>query len=303
MGWFSEWFRQGRSLLAGPARFFDRFQGPVTTAYAAKFAATSLLVMAVLDVALGGFLLVAAPQLIPGIDVAALLTNAGMTVIGGIIGVFVSAAILHVSVYLLGGRDMERTLTVVAYATAIQAFLGWIPLVNLIGVLYVMYAQLRGIEKLHRFSLGRATAAFLLPVIVIAVILGGLALASQWFLASTMADIQAEQQQQMEQLLARQLTVQSVACDAARDQVELVISNDGAALDLSSVTVTVRQNDTVVETVPDRNWSQKSFAEGGGVGTVTVPAELSPGATYSVSLEYPVGDTSQTVSAGECVAR
>ncbi len=303
MEWFSEWFRQARSLLVGPATFFDRFQGPVTTGYAAKFAATSLLMMAVLDAVLGGILMVAAPQLIPGIDVTTLLTNGVTTIIGGIIGVFVSAALLHVFIYLLGGRDMERTLTVVAYVTAIQAFLGWIPVVNFIGILYVMYAQVRGIEKLHGFSLARAAAAFLLPVVILAVIVGGLALVSQWFLVSTMEDLQTQQEQQLEQALASRLTAQSVSCDGAQNQIELVLSNDGVSLDLTQVTVAVNQGEEVVETVPDQDWSDQSFAESGGVGAVTVPAEISSGETYSVSLEYSAGDGSKTVSAGECIAR
>lgn len=98
--------------------------------------------------------------------------------IGGIIGVFVWGFWLHLWVFLLGGRNgAVQTLKTVIYGSTPYLILGWIPLINVITVIWTLIVEVIGLRKLHGFSTGKTVLAMLLAIIVPAILLSMLLLA------------------------------------------------------------------------------------------------------------------------------
>ncbi len=88
--------------------------------------------------------------------------------IGMIILVFVGAAISHIFVYLVGGRQgYARTFQASTYGTTPGVLLGWIPFIGIIFYLWSIYTYVTGISVLHKMSMGRAFLSWLLPIIIV----------------------------------------------------------------------------------------------------------------------------------------
>lgn len=110
----------------------------------------------------------------PVVGVALFIT----ALIGGIIGVFVWGFWLHLWVFLLGGRNgVVQTLKAVIYGSTPYLILGWIPLINVITVIWTLIVEVIGLRKLHGFSTGKAVLAMLLAIIVPAILISMLILA------------------------------------------------------------------------------------------------------------------------------
>ena len=102
--------------------------------------------------------------------------------VGATVGVLISAALIHLSLMLLGGarQPFEATLRVVGFAQGATAWLQVIPVVGaLIAAIWGIVAEVVGIAQAHEIPTGKALLAVLLPIIVcclsavaIAVILG-----------------------------------------------------------------------------------------------------------------------------------
>jgi hypothetical protein len=105
-----------------------------------------------------------------------------------VISMFVSAAIYHVMLLLLGGArwGFEATMRVAAYASGSTALLNLIPLCGgVIGAVWAIVLAIIGLAQAHEISTGKAAAAVLLPMVIccvlvllfyatiLAVILGG----------------------------------------------------------------------------------------------------------------------------------
>ena len=106
-------------------------------------------------------------------------TNPVGLVIGIIVGyiflfviTFIGAAILHLFVYLVGGRaGIEQTIKAVLYAFTPYGLIGWIPFVGLLGMLWSFVLTILGIRELHDLSTGKAALAVILPFIIFLVLL------------------------------------------------------------------------------------------------------------------------------------
>ena len=88
--------------------------------------------------------------------------------IATVVGMFVSSAIYHVMLLMLGGarRPYETTLRVSAYTQGSVSVLSLIPLCgSLVGAVYAIVASIIGLAKTHEISTGKAAAAVLLPVV------------------------------------------------------------------------------------------------------------------------------------------
>jgi hypothetical protein len=91
-----------------------------------------------------------------------------ITFIAGLIGIFIAGIILHIFVYLVGGRNgLEQTLKAVMYASTPSLLLGWIPLIGIIAGIWAIVLEVLGIRELHNISTGRAVLAVLLPIVII----------------------------------------------------------------------------------------------------------------------------------------
>lgn len=95
----------------------------------------------------------------------------------GIIGIFIGAAIVHLGVLLVGGNQgYHQTVKSLIYGGTPGYIFGWIPFIGIIGSIWSLILIIFGVKELHDISTGRAVIAVLLPIIIIAAIVGFLAL-------------------------------------------------------------------------------------------------------------------------------
>ncbi|MHC1579853.1 MAG: YIP1 family protein, partial [Candidatus Alkanophagales archaeon] len=102
----------------------------------------------------------ASPLLIFGVVFVALL-------LGGVVGMLISAIWLHIWVYAFGGRQgFKQTLKAYMLGMTPLLVLGWIPIVNIFGAIWAILAVLNGIMQLHDMYSGAAILALLVSLIV-----------------------------------------------------------------------------------------------------------------------------------------
>lgn len=92
-----------------------------------------------------------------------------------LIGAFVSAAITHVSLFLVGGakESFETTFRVTAYVSGSTSLFQIIPFCGgFIGGVWYLVAMIIGVREAHEISTGKAVLAILLPAILCCACLG-----------------------------------------------------------------------------------------------------------------------------------
>jgi hypothetical protein len=110
-------------------------------------------------------------------------------VFGGVfvaVGVFITAAIVHLSLLLLGGArsGFEATFRVVCFSQATSLVL-IVPFCGqLIAPIWTLVIDVIGLAQAHRIGHGRAAAAVLLPIVVVCCCCAGAALLFAGALAS-----------------------------------------------------------------------------------------------------------------------
>jgi len=98
------------------------------------------------------------------------LSNIIITPIVGIIGLFISGAILYVCFKIVGGSgSYEGTVRIIAYASAVNA-VSWIPILGWIIGLYAFYLWIVGGTFVHNITTMRSVIAILIPLIVLLII-------------------------------------------------------------------------------------------------------------------------------------
>lgn len=110
---------------------------------------------------------------IPSMNIA---PAAGIAVLGSLLicvmflGLFLSAAIMHPFLRLLGGKgDYGHTYRALVYASAPNLIFAPIPVVGSVASIYGFYLQLRGFSELHSITMLRAFGAVLLAGLVFVV--------------------------------------------------------------------------------------------------------------------------------------
>ncbi|KCZ71423.1 hypothetical protein ANME2D_02153 [Candidatus Methanoperedens nitroreducens] len=89
-----------------------------------------------------------------------------------IIGIFIIGAIVHIFVYIVGGRKgITQTIKAFMYGQTPVLLFGWIPLIGPIAGIWALVLEVLGIRQLHELTTGRAILAVLLPIIIIMVII------------------------------------------------------------------------------------------------------------------------------------
>ncbi len=108
---------------------------------------------------------------IPGMKGAVPIIMFFGTLIGGIIGVFIGGAWLHIFVWALGGKNgYGQTVRAIMYGSTPGLPLGWIPLIAFIGAIWTIVLNILGIKELQEISTGRAVAAVVLAGVILIVI-------------------------------------------------------------------------------------------------------------------------------------
>lgn len=99
-----------------------------------------------------------------------------LLLVGGLIGVFIDGLWLHLWVYLVGGRNgVVQTIKAVMYGATPSLLLGWIPIFNVIALIWALIVGIIGVRQLHALSTGKAVLAVIIaiaiPLIIYVVIL------------------------------------------------------------------------------------------------------------------------------------
>jgi len=90
--------------------------------------------------------------------------------IAGIIGLFISGAILYICFKIVGGSgSYEGTVRMLSYVSAVNA-VAWIPIIGWIVALYALYLKIVGGTFVHDITTMRSVIAIFIPLIVIGII-------------------------------------------------------------------------------------------------------------------------------------
>lgn len=87
-----------------------------------------------------------------------------------VIGAFIGGAIVHIFVYILGGRKgIAKTIIALMYADTPYLLFGWIPLIGLITAIWSLVLSVLGIRQFQILTTGRAILAIFIPIIIIVI--------------------------------------------------------------------------------------------------------------------------------------
>lgn len=167
MSYLDEYWQQAKTVVFSPEEFFAGKDDRDVYQDAIVFAIVSSVIFALLNATASRIMASAGifmqPAQIPLLQqyIAALGTGA----LSGLIGPFIIGGIYHLIVLLFGRKGYAKTFQVIAYTTAVNAFFGWIPFINLLAWLYGLYVTYLGIRELHNFSKGKAVAVVLIPFV------------------------------------------------------------------------------------------------------------------------------------------
>jgi len=113
-----------------------------------------------------------------GVGIGAAITFFVLFMIMAIVGAFIGGAILHIFVYIAGGRKgMAQTIKAGMYGSTASLLFGWLPIINIIAAIWSLVIEIIGIRQLHEITTGRAILALVLPLIIafiLAMVLAGL---------------------------------------------------------------------------------------------------------------------------------
>jgi len=98
--------------------------------------------------------------------------------IAALVGLFIMSVILYLSATLIvkGTGSFEGTFRVGSY-TSVLSVLTWIPIIGPLIGLYGIYLLVVGIERVHKLTTREAIIAVILPIIVLTLLFGLIALA------------------------------------------------------------------------------------------------------------------------------
>ena len=90
-----------------------------------------------------------------------------LSLISGIIAVFIMGLWMHIWVYIVGGRKgVKQTIKALMYGATPSYLLGWIPFIGIIAGIWALIVEIIGIRQLHELSTGKAVLAFILAIII-----------------------------------------------------------------------------------------------------------------------------------------
>lgn len=158
-------------VLMDPAKFFESAQKH-SLEQAVKFYAIILLVPTIL---MGLLFLVLGAAASPLASLGTMGFGAAFSIgfvivyyIMAFIGSFISAVILFISAHIFGARKgFDTKYKIIAYSGTPALLLSWIPLINIIGGLWSLYLEIKGVSVMEKVTIGKAFVIVILPIIVI----------------------------------------------------------------------------------------------------------------------------------------
>ncbi len=170
-----------KGFLLEPSKTFDDAKkdtlGEAITYYAIILIVYAILIGILFGIFMGIMSTLMGPELgamiaLIGLGGGAIgLVVAIFVIIGGIIAALIGGVILHIFVYIAGGRKgLTQTIKALLYGSTPSLVLGWIPLINIFALIWSVILEIIGIRQLHEITTARAVLAVLLPVIIIAII-------------------------------------------------------------------------------------------------------------------------------------
>jgi hypothetical protein len=91
--------------------------------------------------------------------------------LSAIIGAFIAGAILHIFVYIVGGRKgIAQTIKALMYGSTPTLLFGWIPFIGLLAGIWSLILEIIGIKELHELTTGKAIMAVLIPIILLIIL-------------------------------------------------------------------------------------------------------------------------------------
>ncbi len=106
-----------------------------------------------------------------GVGIGAAIVFFVMFMIFAIASAFIGGAILHIFVYIAGGRKgIAQTIKAGMYGSTPSLLLGWIPFINIIASIWSLVVVIIGIRQLHELTTGRAVLAILIPLIIVIIL-------------------------------------------------------------------------------------------------------------------------------------
>ncbi|RLG13654.1 MAG: hypothetical protein DRN71_04415 [Candidatus Nanohalarchaeota archaeon] len=181
MAFIDEWYKTAKEVILRPMEFFKTM--PTTGGFGEplKFALINIVITLILT----AVILTEIPNTIPGLQLkkwtaiygaeTAGITWTLMTLISGIIYIFILSGIYHLLLKLFGAKERyEATFRVVAYITVFNIFstislieMTAAKIVSFLITLYVLYLMVLGFRDAHKISSLRAAIVVLLPIIII----------------------------------------------------------------------------------------------------------------------------------------
>ncbi len=171
MSLLADWLDTAKAVITDPNNFFTGETRRDGFGYPLRFAALSIVITSIISAVTAVFYTSA----MSGFDAGAIVLAMVAALVIGIIGLFIGTVILHIFVYLLGGKNGYRaTLAVFAYVTALSPLSAAVSIVPLLGELvaflislYGVYLGIKGIENFQDMTTERAAIAVILSAVLL----------------------------------------------------------------------------------------------------------------------------------------
>jgi len=108
---------------------------------------------------------------LPSRGFSELFSDFFMSFILMLICVFIWGALLHAMAYILGGRwEISRTIKVAMYSSTPLIIMGWIPMLGILGWIWVGALDVVGLHQYQDLPAGKAIAAVIIPIILLIIL-------------------------------------------------------------------------------------------------------------------------------------
>src|SRR5659263_140288 len=116
---------------------------------------------------MGGF----ETMMVAGAGITGAISIFVMLLILMVIWAFISGAIVHIFVYLLGGRKgIAKTIIALMYGDTPYLLFGWIPFIGLIAIIWALVLNVLGIRQFQELTTGRAILSIFIPILIFGII-------------------------------------------------------------------------------------------------------------------------------------
>jgi hypothetical protein len=193
---FRSWFSVSKEIFFSPSNFFSEAPRNADSSLlkGLKFATASFFLLGTLTGLIDSFVYSAQ---ISGIFIGVgslgmgavsflfiillgVLESVIITLIAGLLVTITYGALTHIIAGLFGIQNgLSDTIRIFLYSTGIMAYLGWIPILNVLGAIYVIYVQMAGLHEIQKLSRWKALVSVVAPGAIIIVSILILFLSSQ----------------------------------------------------------------------------------------------------------------------------